>query len=216
MCIEMTRVGGLTWLLAGAMIALALPLGAQTVKWRDERGVVTYSNVPPPESASGVRVDSVPPVISTYSSAQSMGNMGNSGNAGNMSREAAAPGSLRARVEALERELEIERRARALASQMVSNQAAQEAEAREKRRKALREQCIADRRVDCDTANLEAPAAPVVVVARPVVIRPLSPPLPPPPRRSEQRVMDRPAPTGIPNAPGALLRVNTASVVRVR
>ena len=34
-----------------AMVAVALPVGAQTYKWVDERGQVSYSNTPPPDTA---------------------------------------------------------------------------------------------------------------------------------------------------------------------
>jgi hypothetical protein len=52
-----------------ALFAAAAPLAqAETYKWVDERGVVNYSNAPPPEAAKGAaRAQTVPDRISSYS-----------------------------------------------------------------------------------------------------------------------------------------------------
>ena len=51
-----------------ALLLAAAPLAqAETYKWVDERGVVNYSNAPPPDSAKGaVPAQTVPDRVSTY------------------------------------------------------------------------------------------------------------------------------------------------------
>ena len=51
-----------------ALLVAAAPLAqAETYKWVDERGVVNYSNSPPPESAKGtIPLQPVPDRISSY------------------------------------------------------------------------------------------------------------------------------------------------------
>lgn len=43
--------------LAGALVLLALPAGAQIYRWVDERGVVNYASRPPADGVRAVRVD---------------------------------------------------------------------------------------------------------------------------------------------------------------
>lgn len=51
-----------------ALLLAAAPLAqAETYKWVDERGVVNYSNAPPPQSAKGsIPAQTVPDRVSTY------------------------------------------------------------------------------------------------------------------------------------------------------
>jgi hypothetical protein len=51
-----------------ALLVAAAPLAqAETYKWVDERGVINYSNSPPPESAKGsIPLQPVPDRVSTY------------------------------------------------------------------------------------------------------------------------------------------------------
>lgn len=53
-------------LCALVLLCLAAPAGAQTYKWVDARGVVTYSNRPPPEAARYAQP--VPELLSVYES----------------------------------------------------------------------------------------------------------------------------------------------------
>jgi len=52
-----------------ALLVAAAPLAqAETYKWVDERGVVNYSNAPPPDSAKGaIPAQTVPDRMSSYS-----------------------------------------------------------------------------------------------------------------------------------------------------
>ncbi|MBM3345526.1 MAG: DUF4124 domain-containing protein [Betaproteobacteria bacterium] len=144
-------------------------------KWVDERGVVTYTNVPPPDARSRGKLELIAPgfsAVSTYSSAESLGINGNP------AREMQVR-ELRARLERLERELDAERRARFQAEETTRAAAASKASQEAQRRREWRERCLADRRVDCDRADLaEEVTAPVLVVARvvrPILVRPVAP-----------------------------------------
>ena len=88
------------WGAAAITLSAAGPASAQMYKWVDERGVVTYTNVPPPDSGRRGRLETLVPAstVSTYSAAESLGK----------GRER----NLEARVEQLERELSAERQAR--------------------------------------------------------------------------------------------------------
>jgi len=48
--------------------AWALPAGAETYKWLDERGVVNYSNSPPPIATAGKKLERIDDRLSTYQS----------------------------------------------------------------------------------------------------------------------------------------------------
>jgi hypothetical protein len=54
--------------LAATALALAAPAGAQTFKWVDEKGVVNYSNSPPPAASATRKAELVEDRISTYES----------------------------------------------------------------------------------------------------------------------------------------------------
>lgn len=145
-------------------VALCVPAAAwaDVYKKVDENGKVSYTNVPPPDLNTAAKATLVLPgmgSVSTYSSADSLGKGSFAG----------ADRKLMERVEQLERELEIERRARSLAQEMVSTKAAQDAQ----KLRDKRERCIADRRTDCDRLDLEeGNSAHRVVVARyPQVVR---------------------------------------------
>ena len=145
-------------------LALCVPVAARADMYKrvDENGKVSYTNVPPPDlntAAKATLLTTGMGNVSTYSSAESLGKGASRG----------TERQLKERIGQLERELEIERRARTLAREMVSDKAAQDAQKlREKR-----ERCIADRRTDCDQLELEAgnPVHRVVVARAPQVIR---------------------------------------------
>jgi hypothetical protein len=117
-------------------------------KWVDERGVVNYSNAPPKNTAVK-KVDEER--VSIYSTAPDV----------RRTAATAAPERtevLRDRLELLERELEFERRQRALA-----------AEDEAQRRRRAYEQCVLNRGVDCD---VEGPRISPAVVIVPQARRP--------------------------------------------
>ena len=130
------------------------PAWAQVYKWVDDKGVVNYSSTPPAGRKSAL-LDPNSVSVSTYSPVEP-------------SRQAKAPPSaneriLAERIAALERKLEAERTAR---------QSVDIAQARYLERWA--DQCVRDRRVDCDFAGVDPYYAPyyapywnTVIVSRP-------------------------------------------------
>jgi hypothetical protein len=147
---------------------LGMAAHADVYKWTDERGVVHYSNTPPPKATPVVRLP------------------------GGEERLTIVPGSepaqvqdgdrdepLRQRIDTLERQLEQERRERALLAQSEE----------ERRRRAI-EECERQRRVDCDQLDTTG-TAPGVIVA-------------PPPRRRAQVVPTLPVPSKPKPAPEGL------------
>ena len=54
-------------ILLASLVAAAPLAQAETYKWVDERGVINYSNAPPPDSAKGaIPAQTVPERVSTY------------------------------------------------------------------------------------------------------------------------------------------------------
>jgi hypothetical protein len=135
------------------VIAAVLAAGsavAHTYKWVDERGVTNYSNVPPPKLKGTTKVVQVEERISAYTPDK----------AALEAYEAARRNNERAlsdRISSLERELDAERRARMYAggADLRALQAAYD-------------QCVADRRVDCNGIRSGTyPYVPVVIFAPP-------------------------------------------------
>jgi hypothetical protein len=166
-------------LLAVPLCALSLlapvSLHAQVYKWVDERGVVNYSNEPPKDVVKAKKAEPVPDDrLSVYSA----------------SREPPAPSSsagssrpertdvLRDRIELLERELELERRQRAMSAQDEAD-----------RKRRAYDQCVLHRGVDCE-ALFERPGLGPAVVVVPQVRRPHSVPTTPLPAASVKRIRD--------------------------
>jgi len=110
------------------MVAVALPVGAQTYKWIDERGQVSYSNTPPPDTAQK-KVEVVAERMSVYSPDDELNRA--------MSPEARRE----AKAAALARQYEADRNARRPQVAGYDPLA----------RNAAYERCVAERRVDCDT-----------------------------------------------------------------
>jgi hypothetical protein len=111
-----------------AMLAAAAPAGAQMYKWVDERGQVSYSNTPPPDSAQK-KVESVAERLSVYTPDDEL------------NRAMSAEGRREAKAATLGRQFEAERNARR-APLTNAELAARDASAYER--------CVADRRVDCE------------------------------------------------------------------
>lgn len=159
----------LLWALAWSAACAATVARADLYKWVDERGAVTYTNVPSPEAKTSGRLERVavePQAVSAYSSVIPV-------QAAPRVDTTTEDRALRERVARLERELEVERRARALAGEIAAGRTA--AEVRDAQQLyALRARCLADRRIDCDRADLAHEDSPAVfTVARPQVIRQL-------------------------------------------
>ena len=118
-----------------AALGTALPAGAQMYKWVDERGQVSYSNTPPPDS-SKKKVEAVAERVSVYTPDAEI------------SKAMSANARRDAKISALERALEAERNARGTPAASRPDMAA--------RRQAAYERCIAERRVDCEAIRTGA------------------------------------------------------------
>ena len=119
-----------TLVIAGLAATLAgSPTWAQVYKWVDEGGATHYSDRMPANQGTLKKVDIVPDRLSVYTPDPSLTTT--------LGQE--RDSKLSDRIDRLERELQAERRARQFA-------AAAEAQAFA----AAYEQCLADRRVDCD------------------------------------------------------------------
>lgn len=152
-------------LMWGLLLLIAGSAHGQIYKWVDEHGVVNYS-ADPPQGRQSQKVDPNAARVTVVPAAPRSPGSGAGG----------AESGLRERVTRLEGDLEAER-ARRTAGQPTE----------EERLARAREQCLAQRRVDCDTNPYGAlPIAnePTVIV-QPIVrpIRPIKPVTPPPARQ---------------------------------
>lgn len=152
-------------LMGGLLLLMASTAQSQIYKWVDERGVVNYS-ADPPNGRQSQKVDPNAARVTVVPSSPMPTSPGAS----------VSESGLRERVSRLENDLEAER-ARRTAGQPTE----------EERLARAREQCLAQRRVDCDTNPYGAlPVAnePSVIV-QPIVrpIRPIKPITPPPVRQ---------------------------------
>jgi hypothetical protein len=128
--------------------ALAPAQAEDVYKWVDAKGVTNYSSAPPADAKPGSKLDLVTQRVSVYTPDAA-------------AQRAAAPAHAHAdralddRIERLERALEAERQARQYAAAADAPRAAQ----------ATYEQCLAQRRVDCDDYGGYLPYAPVVIAS---------------------------------------------------
>jgi hypothetical protein len=111
-----------------ALLVLAPAAHAEIYKWVDDKGVVNYTSTPPPENRKSVKLDEAQGRVSTIEAFDYA-------KSGAPRREQA----LQERVARLEQEVALGRQA-----------AAQDAAAAAEAYRLWREQCIAQRRVDCD------------------------------------------------------------------
>ena len=139
-------------ILAVVLLAAA-PAWAQVYKWVDDKGVVNYSNSSqPPANRKSVLLDPSSVSVSVYTPEETPTRSAET-------KASAKERMLTERIASLERKLDAERyQRRSLADTQVA--------ALEGRY----EQCLRDRRVDCDYAGFDpyyAPYGPSVVVLRP-------------------------------------------------
>ncbi len=121
-----------------AALAAALPAAAQQMyKWVDERGVVSYSNSPPPSAGKTGRVDVVEERVSVYTPDPLI----------SRAIEENAADARDAKSEQRKREREAARRAKDAASNRPTASASQ----RQEQLKAAYDRCVNERRVECDT-----------------------------------------------------------------
>lgn len=174
---------------AAAAITLiaAAPAWAQVYKWVDDKGVVNYSGRPPADRKSAL-LDPNSVSVSTYTPVDVPGQAAKA-------RPSESERMLAERVAALERRLEAERTAR---------QSAEYAQARYLEQRA--EQCLRDRRVDCDFGGFDPYYAPywtTVVVSRPHPHFRPKPPVRHAPRLTPPRPAFAPVRSARPGAPTA-------------
>jgi hypothetical protein len=158
---------------ASAVLFLAPALAsAQVYKWVDEKGVVNYSSQPPIERKATL-LDPNSVSVSSYTPDETLTRAATT-------TPSANERALAERIASLERRLEAERYSR----QILADAQARALEMRF-------EQCLRDRRLDCDYAGFDpyfAPYGPTIVVFRPNLrprpIVPSRPALAPKPPRS--------------------------------
>jgi hypothetical protein len=144
-------------LAAVACVAAGAADASEIYKWTDEKGVVHYSNTPPPKGASATVLDESKGKVSVVPAYKPPDGAAASGN----------DPALQDRVRRLERELEQERRSQSAAAQSQTDAYDQ-----------WRADCLAQRRTDCDDPN--AAAAPVYSgYPAPPVVRPPGRPINP-------------------------------------
>lgn len=138
--------------IAAAAFAASTPASAQQLyKWVDERGVTNYSNQPPSDPRTVRNVRPVEDRLSVYSPDQGLVQAIEDGHKNFDQRQRE-----RARIEALERQLEAERSAR------------QQSAAAEQQSQLAYDRCIADGRPDCNAIyGVYGPYYPPVIVAPP-------------------------------------------------
>jgi len=126
MRILMRTPGTLTLVVAAALVALDTSDAAEIYKWKDEKGVVHYSNTPPPQGSSATVLDESKGKVSVVPGY----------------KPPPAPtgdAALQDRVRRLERELDQERQSQSAPAQSQAQTYDQ-----------WYAQCVAQRRTDCD------------------------------------------------------------------
>ena len=141
-----------------AVVLAATPASAQVYKWVDDKGVVNYSNEAPADRNPTV-LDPKSARISTYSTEDAPKRAAGEQTTGNES-------ALSDKIDRLERKLDAERYAR-LSDAQVQTAA-----------DSRYDQCLRDRRVDCDYAGMDpyyyGPYyGAVAIVRRPIRPRPI-------------------------------------------
>lgn len=152
--------GTLGLLLAAAFVSTGAINAAEIYKWKDEKGVVHYSNTPPPQGTNATVLDESKGKVSVVPAYKAPDGAAGSSN----------DAALQDRVKRLERQLEQER-ASQQQQQQTSSQADVDAYAR------WRAECLAQRRTDCDDPN--AAAVPVYGYPGPTVVGPPARPVKP-------------------------------------
>ena len=129
---------------------VALPALAQVYKWVDENGVTNYSSKLPANVGAGTKLHTVAEKITVYTPDKALVQAMQAMQAPTRKTDAV----LSEKIDRLERQLEAERRARQYAA-AIQTSAAQ----------AAYEQCLAARRVDCDSYDAYMPYRPAVFVS---------------------------------------------------
>lgn len=159
-----SAISGLATALAIAAALLAptwSALAATVYKWVDEKGVVNYSTAPPPAARNTVAINAAPALESVGLSA--------SDEEARYWREKRQRETLRESRDY--QDLRLRRETEELRQSQIRQQmqlAAQTASADDERRRQAREQCLRERRVDCDGGGIAnySPYYPAPVVVR--------------------------------------------------
>lgn len=141
----------LVWPFAVAAVVASAPAWSVNVyKWTDDRGVINYTTEPPPPSRKAVQINAAPAVELRFSNADEEAQYWRERRMREAARDAE---DLRMKRETEQwRQAQI-RQQMSLAQQAASGDAL--------RLQQLREQCLRERRVDCDGAP---PVTPVAIV----------------------------------------------------
>jgi hypothetical protein len=157
----MVRYGIATILLC-MLLGTASPAMAGTVyKWTDQRGVVNYSTAPPPEAQRMVTVDTTPAVATAGGANDEDARAWREQRARELARDKREVEAMRQKREADQARQDQYRQQLTLAGQYASTE--------EERRRQAREQCLRERRVDCDSpaSQVYNPYYPTQIIARP-------------------------------------------------
>jgi len=156
----MVRYGVATIFLS-TLLGAAFPAVAGTVyKWIDRRGVVNYSTAPPPEAQRLTVVDTTPAVATAGGANDEDARAWREQRARDLARDKRELEAMRQKREFEQARQDQYRHQLALAGQAYSTE--------DERRRLAREQCLRERRVDCDSPSTQAysPYYPTIV-ARP-------------------------------------------------
>ena len=158
--------------IAALVCLLASSAAANTVfKWVDDKGVVNYATAPPPAARNLVAINAVPAIVSTGSQAGD--------EEARYWRERRQRESLREARD--DQDLRLRRETEELRQVQIRQQmqlASQSASADDQRLRLAREQCLRERRIDCDGAAggfVSYYPAPIVVRAPRQSIRQVAP-----------------------------------------
>ena len=183
-------ISGLATALVIAAVLLAPPspvLAATVYKWVDDKGVVNYSTAPPPTARNAVAINAAPALESAgLSATDEEGRYWRDRRQRETQRDSRDYQDLRLRRETEE--------LRQLQMRQQIQLSAQAASADDERRRLARDQCLRERRVDCDGGGISShtPYYPAPVVVRA-------------PRQSIQQAAPFPvSASGIGPAPGTI------------
>lgn len=156
--VAVTKTGLRVMLLLGAFACAQAAAAATVFKWTDQRGVVNYSTAPPPEARNVVAVDASPAIGPAGSEEEVR--YWRERRAGELARDKRELEMLRQKREADQFRHDQYRQQLALNSQAYGIE--------EERRRLAREQCLRERRVDCDSVGGYGygPYYPTTIVAR--------------------------------------------------
>jgi hypothetical protein len=161
MGVAMSFAGSAVFTLCAALACATSSFAGSVYKWTDQRGVVNYSSAPPPDAQRLKVVDTSPAVGLAGGASSEDVRYWREQRARELARDMREVETLRQRREAEQARQDQFRHQLALASQASGGD--------EERRRLAREQCLRERRVDCDQTGGYGynPYYPSTIIARP-------------------------------------------------